>query len=444
MLAPGTSGPRELNLPIPRKEMDMRKRLIFAALVLALTATQAIGQVEWYKGTADEALAEAKEKQICVMIDFHTPWCGWCKRLDETTWADSSVGEALKDIICLSLNADKEGAALAEKYRVDGFPAILFLLPDGDEATRISGYVPPAEFKKRLAMIRSGIPELSKCLKALKTNPKDPEANLRLGVNMLNSDRDKAAEYFKKVIEFDSDGQAGLADDANFYLLKLSSDNIRNITMRIHLSARRAVQLGRIIRKSDKLDVPKPYGDKLDALRLAHNEYLESIRTAVIEAAKKGLPGLGEHVKGIIQALAEGYKAFADKNPKSNMANIALQEAGNLYQSIDMHEAALKLFEVLEKRKVENASLFNNHAWALFRLNKSPAKAEDLSEKAVKLAPKQAAYLDTLAEIKFSAGNADRAVELAEKAMQLDPRNPVYRSRLQKYRNAKRSASAAP
>lgn len=98
-------------------------------------------------GTAlDRAGAESK----IVMVDFYTDWCSWCRRLDETTYADPAVREALSGVVAVKLNAEKEGRREAMRYRVAGYPTIVFLSAEGREVGRIGGYLPPQPFLEEL------------------------------------------------------------------------------------------------------------------------------------------------------------------------------------------------------------------------------------------------------------------------------------------------------
>src|SRR4051795_975781 len=72
--------------------------------------------------------------------DFYTDWCAPCKKLDETTWKDQGVRTWLSEAaICLKVDAEKD-EALAEQYRVNAYPTLLLLRPDGTEIDRLVGY----------------------------------------------------------------------------------------------------------------------------------------------------------------------------------------------------------------------------------------------------------------------------------------------------------------
>lgn len=93
-----------------------------------------------------EASKTAEAENKIVFIDFYTTWCGPCKRLDETTWKDSSVAKLLAEkSIPLKVDAEQQ-SALAKKYGIEAYPTLLLLKPDGAELDRIVGYREPAKF----------------------------------------------------------------------------------------------------------------------------------------------------------------------------------------------------------------------------------------------------------------------------------------------------------
>ena len=110
------------------------------------TAASAIG----WERDFETALARAGSDRKPVMLDFYTTWCGWCKRLDQTTLADGQVQKALAGVVPLRLDAEREGRELAQRYGVRSFPTIIFLDASGQEIERIPGFVGPDAFLQRL------------------------------------------------------------------------------------------------------------------------------------------------------------------------------------------------------------------------------------------------------------------------------------------------------
>jgi thiol:disulfide interchange protein len=104
----------------------------------------ASSEVKWVHDL-EAGLKQAADEDKPLMVDFYTEWCGWCGRLDEETYADRRVQEKMKHFVAVKVDAEKNEAA-RRKYRVDGFPTILFLNARGEEIHRVPGFAPPGPF----------------------------------------------------------------------------------------------------------------------------------------------------------------------------------------------------------------------------------------------------------------------------------------------------------
>jgi len=73
----------------------MTKRIAFIigmAITLLVPAT-AQEKVKWY--SIEEAVQLASENPRVLVIDVYTDWCGWCKRMDATTFSDPEVAKMM-------------------------------------------------------------------------------------------------------------------------------------------------------------------------------------------------------------------------------------------------------------------------------------------------------------------------------------------------------------
>ena len=96
----------------------------------------------------DDAIVKANAEQKLVMVDLYTDWCGWCKKMDRETFTDPRVGKATRGMVPIRVNAEKGGEDVARKFRVDGYPVLLFLDGKGREIQRIRGFVDADELLK--------------------------------------------------------------------------------------------------------------------------------------------------------------------------------------------------------------------------------------------------------------------------------------------------------
>ncbi|MDN3920435.1 XrtA/PEP-CTERM system TPR-repeat protein PrsT [Roseateles violae] len=92
------------------------------------------------------------------------------------------------------------------------------------------------------------------------------------------------------------------------------------------------------------------------------------------------------------------------------------------------YEQALKRYQAVLQLQPDNAAALNNVAWLLNRAKQPGAQA--YAEKAIKLAPKEPAFMDTLAEIYASNGQAAKALETQKAAVEAGPDNANHRLRL--------------
>jgi thiol-disulfide isomerase/thioredoxin len=111
--------------------------------------------------------AATKEGKRLILIDFYTTWCEPCKRLDETTWKDEGVRDWLiREAVCLKVDAEKN-EALAEKFRVNAYPTLMLLRPDGSEIDHMVGFRDAKTFLADAREALAGNDTLSRARKKL-------------------------------------------------------------------------------------------------------------------------------------------------------------------------------------------------------------------------------------------------------------------------------------
>lgn len=92
------------------------------------------------------AVEKAKKEKKVVMIDFTATWCGYCKKLDQTTFSNQKVQSWLNDnIVAIKVDIDQH-KDLAQKYNISSIPCLVFIDADGSETGRVLGYRGPDAF----------------------------------------------------------------------------------------------------------------------------------------------------------------------------------------------------------------------------------------------------------------------------------------------------------
>lgn len=104
--------------------------------------------IEFHESTWEDALKLARETGMPVFLDISASWCGPCKALKSNTFSDSNVGTFYNaNFVNVLVDGEKgEGITLAEKYRITGYPTMIFLDSNGEIIARTTGYREPQEF----------------------------------------------------------------------------------------------------------------------------------------------------------------------------------------------------------------------------------------------------------------------------------------------------------
>ncbi|MEL6592072.1 MAG: DUF255 domain-containing protein, partial [Bacteroidota bacterium] len=71
-------------------------------------------EVNWV--SIEEAAEKASQDGKKILIDMYTDWCGWCKRMDATTYADPAVVKYIND----NYHAVKFDAESKEAVTING------------------------------------------------------------------------------------------------------------------------------------------------------------------------------------------------------------------------------------------------------------------------------------------------------------------------------------
>ncbi|WP_416487538.1 thioredoxin fold domain-containing protein [Brachyspira hyodysenteriae] len=121
--------------------------IFFIMFTSIISCNKASAEIKWEKDLAT-AMKKAKEKNLPIMIDVYTDWCTWCKELDKNTYTHKEVIDTAKKMVSIKLNPEtsEEGAEIAQRYGVNGFPTILFISADGFILENVGGYVEGENF----------------------------------------------------------------------------------------------------------------------------------------------------------------------------------------------------------------------------------------------------------------------------------------------------------
>lgn len=131
------------------------------------------GKIQWI--TLEEAAKLQETKPRKIMIDVYTDWCGWCKKMDATTFRDAEVVEYVnQNFYAVKLNAEQKepitlggrtfeyvatgrrGYNQVANELLDGkmsYPTTVFLNENMQVLQRIPGYIDTPTMKPILAYL---------------------------------------------------------------------------------------------------------------------------------------------------------------------------------------------------------------------------------------------------------------------------------------------------
>ncbi|NRB49254.1 MAG: DUF255 domain-containing protein [Saprospiraceae bacterium] len=130
--------------------------------------------ITWYSW--EEAMELQKENPKKIFIDVYTDWCGWCKRMDKTTFKNKAVAKVMNEhFYAVKFNAEQKESIEYKDHTLKylpnagrrgvhelayalldgrmGYPSFVYLDENGDRITISPGYKDAKAIQKELTFV---------------------------------------------------------------------------------------------------------------------------------------------------------------------------------------------------------------------------------------------------------------------------------------------------
>lgn len=153
----------------------MNRLKIIWSLLFCVALSPVFGQISFFDGDFDAALAKAKTENKKVFVDFYTEWCGPCKLMATRVFTDEEVGKYFNEhFVCCKIDAEAE-KELADAYQVDAYPNMVIMDASGKMLKRLKGAMAADRLLREAEIICGDALSFEQMYEKYKKNRKDYE-----------------------------------------------------------------------------------------------------------------------------------------------------------------------------------------------------------------------------------------------------------------------------
>lgn len=372
----------------------MKKWLLILGFFYLGSALTAQG-IDFFQGSWEEAIAEARKQDKIIFVDAYAVWCGPCKRMSANVFPNDKVGEFYnKNFINLKMDMEHGDENFRRKYPVSAYPTLMYIDYTGEVVHQVKGAMDVDGF------IKLGETALSKI---------DRSKNFEEAYNEGNRDPQLVYDYVKALNQA---GKPTLAISNEY--LRTQKDMTTPENLRFILEA--AVEcdsriFGMLVQNRAAIE-------KLAGEEAVRNRIETACKNTLRKALEYQSPELLEEAKAAMQAhhakeTADLFAVNADRTFAREMNDMAaFLKAGEAYAKLVGKDKPHELHKLAR----ETMELFGDQPAAM-------KEAEKWAGMAAKESSDYTVHY-TYAHLLYANGNKKGALKAAEKAMELAKEGP--------------------
>ncbi|MCB0598592.1 MAG: thioredoxin family protein [Lewinellaceae bacterium] len=367
----------------------MKLRILIALMVLFISPGFGQG-IEFFHGSWEEALQEAKQQEKIIFIDAYATWCGPCKRMAREVFPNDKVGEFFnRHFINMKLDMEAgEGLTFRKTYPVSAFPTLFFINGDGEVVDKVRG-----------AQNVEGFLQLGEKVLGLSDNSAEYEAEYEKG------NRDPELVY-KYVRALNKAGKPSLRV-ANDYI-----DNQKDLSTEFNL---RFIMEAAIEADSKIFSMMMDKRSEIEAL-VGEEAVREQIYSACQATARKAIEfGMEDLLDEAVDKMKRHYPARAEAFELSSQMDF-YRHAGDVK---NFSKACKKYAKKVAAGNPDELSKLSGEIAEQFSKDNGAMKlAEELAQEAAEKGQQYQFYLN-YAQILYMNGKQEESRRAADKSLEL-------------------------
>ncbi len=371
--------------------------LILLSLIFSLSAVNADG-IDFFKGSWEEALQEAKAQDKLIFVDAYTSWCGPCKLMSRKVFPVKEVGDFYNaNFVNLKLDMEKDadGVAVRGKYGVRSFPTFLYIDPNEKVVHRAVGAKKPEQFVQLGEMVVRKYDKSADLRLLYEEGNRDPEFLLKY-VKALNKSNKSSLKIANEYLN----GQTDLTTPINLHFILESAIESDSRIFGLLLQHRDKITALTSKEKVDQHIERACRNTVKKAVQFESEDLLKEAKTNAknISDAKKIQQFNIESDMAFYKALGNSKKflkacALFLKTEKGNEPEQYIKLANDIHKNMPKDSKAMSKAESwagIAAKKSNDPKHYLKHATLLFKNGKLQA-ALPIAEKVLKLSEKDRA-----------------------------------------------------